>query len=145
MKINLQHLWVFSLCAIILLGWNTVRAEENTTHKKSHPVKCQKAEKPNKQKWKEKWKEKCDLNKDGTVDDAERAIAKETWEKKREQRHVEMLAKYDANQDGELDKTEREAMRKAHHEEMLAKYDTDKDGKLSKEEREAQWKDKRGE
>lgn len=57
---------------------------------------------------------------------------------------AEMIEKFDSNQDGTLDESERQAAREAMREirkkrraEMLEKYDSDNDGKLSKDERKA--------
>jgi Ca2+-binding EF-hand superfamily protein len=65
-----------------------------------------------------------------------------------EGRRGKMIEKFDANHDGALDATEREAMKKAfeaRHAErraaMLAQYDADKDGTLSDAERATMRKD----
>ncbi|WP_269540436.1 EF-hand domain-containing protein [Cerasicoccus fimbriatus] len=48
----------------------------------------------------------------------------------------DILAKFDANGDGQLDQAERETAREAHREEMaLRRFDANKDGTLSNEER----------
>ena len=55
-------------------------------------------------------------------------------------RHPELMQKYDANKNGQLEDGEREAMReelKKLREEKVAKYDTNKDGKLDETERKA--------
>lgn len=53
---------------------------------------------------------------------------------------AEMLEKFDTNKDGQLDDTERTAMRaerEKKRQEMLAKFDANKDGKLDDTERQA--------
>ncbi|HEV8255205.1 MAG TPA: EF-hand domain-containing protein [Vicinamibacteria bacterium] len=84
--------------------------------------------------------EKYDTNKDGKLDDQERAALRQDMEARRAQHRQWLLEKYDANHDGKLDEQERAAMRadrKAHREEFLKRFDTDGDGKLSQSEREA--------
>jgi Ca2+-binding EF-hand superfamily protein len=49
----------------------------------------------------------------------------------------EMLDKYDANDDGKLDKQERQIMKEERHQEMLNKFDKNKDGKLDDAEHKA--------
>jgi Ca2+-binding EF-hand superfamily protein len=65
--------------------------------------------------------------------------------KAREARKSEMLKKYDKNGDGQLDETEkaamREEMRKKREEERLKKYDKNGDGKLDDAEKEAMRED----
>ena len=73
---------------------------------------------------------KFDANKDGKLDDTERATARAEREKK----HQEMMAKFDTNKDGKLDDTERQA---AHAERMAERFkalDKDGNGVLSLEE-----------
>ena len=50
---------------------------------------------------------------------------------KRGERKAKLLAKYDANKNGELDAAERAAMKKARAAEKFAKLDVNKDGVLS--------------
>lgn len=52
---------------------------------------------------------KYDANKDGALDEAERAAMKADKDAKRDATKQERLEKYDANKDGKVDKTEREA------------------------------------
>ena len=55
-------------------------------------------------------------------------------------RHPELILKFDANKNGQLEDSEREAMRaemKKLREEKLAKFDANKDGKLDETERKA--------
>jgi len=79
-------------------------------------------------------KEKFDTNKDGTLDDAEQAKAKEAFAAMRAQRKAEVLAKFDANKDGTLDDAERTALRDTRIAERFAKLDANGDGKLSLDE-----------
>lgn len=60
-------------------------------------------------------------------------------------RRAEMIKKFDANGDGQLDETEKQALkaeRQAKRAERLAKYDTNKDGKLDDAERQQLRKDR---
>ena len=78
--------------------------------------------------------QKYDTNKDGKLDDAERAHMKAAFEAKRAERHKEALAKFDANKDGTLDDAERKAMREARLAEQFQTMDTNGDGKLTLDE-----------
>ena len=57
-----------------------------------------------------------------------------------EEKKAELIQKFDADGDGELNEEERGNAREAMKAEMLAKYDTDGDGELSKEEKTAAFK-----
>lgn len=90
----------------------------------------------------ERVKERFDVNKDGQLDEAERAAAKAAFEQKRAERKAKMLERFDTDKDGTLSGAEREAARaarqerrQAHRAKMLERFDTDKDGKLSEAER----------
>ena len=65
--------------------------------------------------------------------------------KAREARRAEMIKKYDKNGDGQLDETEKAALRadnqKKREEERLKKYDKNGDGKLDEAEKEAMKED----
>lgn len=58
----------------------------------------------------------------------------EAMRAERQARHAEMVAKYDANKDGQLDETERQAARAQHLTERFNELDTDKNGVLSLDE-----------
>ncbi len=70
---------------------------------------------------KAKMLEQFDANKDGKLDETERAAAKAARPKgkgkgermSKEQRKAKMLEKFDTNKDGQLDETERATMKKA--------------------------------
>lgn len=79
-------------------------------------------------------KEKFDLDKDGQLDDAERAQLKQAFEAMRAQKKAEMLQKHDANRNGVLDPAERQAMQAARAEARFAKLDTNGDGVISRQE-----------
>ena len=79
-------------------------------------------------------KEKFDLNKDGTLDDAERAQLKQAFGAMRAQKKAEMLKKHDANRNGALDPAERQAMRTARAEARFTKLDKNGDGMISRDE-----------
>jgi Ca2+-binding EF-hand superfamily protein len=82
-------------------------------------------------------KEKFDLNKDGQLDDAERAQLKQAFGAMRAQKKAEMLQKHDANKNGALDPAERQAMKAARAEARFTKLDTNRDGSISRAEFEA--------
>lgn len=75
--------------------------------------------------------QKYDVNKDGKLDDAERATMKADFAAKRAARKQENLAKYDTNKDGKLDPAERAVMKEAKLTERFAKMDTNGDGQIS--------------
>lgn len=75
--------------------------------------------------------QKFDTNKDGKLDDSEKAALKAEFQAKREQRKAEMLAKFDTNKDGKLDDAEKAAMRDERANEMFKKLDTNGDGQIS--------------
>ena len=69
-----------------------------------------------------KVKEKYDADKDGKLNDAEKAAAKEGAKAKAKETREANLEKYDANKDGKLDKEER-AKQKA---DLQAEHDAEK-------------------
>ena len=73
---------------------------------------------------------KFDVNKDGKLDDTERAAMRAEFQKMR----AERIAKYDTNKDGKLDDAEREAAHKARAAERFKQLDTNGNGSLSLEE-----------
>ena len=75
--------------------------------------------------------QKYDTNKDGKLDDQEKAAMKADFQSKREEMKKEMLAKYDANKDGKLDDGEGKVMRNDKLAEAFKKLDTDGNGQLS--------------
>ena len=95
--------------------------------------------------------DKYDTNKDGKLDDTEKAALKADADKLREARHKEMLAKWDKDGDGKLSDEEKEAMKtavKAEREKAMkeraesrkdkkddAKADGDKEGRGKRGER----------
>jgi Ca2+-binding EF-hand superfamily protein len=81
--------------------------------------------------------EKFDANKDGKLDDAEKAKAMEARKAMFAQKRAGMLARFDTNKDGTLDDSERAAMRNARIEERFAKLDANKDGAISLDEMKA--------
>jgi EF-hand domain pair len=78
--------------------------------------------------------QKYDTNKDGKLDDTEKATMKADFQAKREQRKAEMLAKFDTNKDGKLDDTEKAAMRDERATETFQKLDSNGDGQISLQE-----------
>lgn len=74
--------------------------------------------------------QKYDTNKDGKLDDAEKAQLKADFQAKRAQK----IAQFDLNKDGKLDDTERAAMRDARTAETFQKLDKNGDGVLSLDE-----------
>jgi len=77
--------------------------------------------------------EKFDANKDGKLDDAEKAKLLEA----RKAKHVERLAKFDKNKDGSLDDAERQAMHDERIAERFAMLDANKDGAITLDEMKA--------
>lgn len=77
--------------------------------------------------------EKFDANKDGKLDDAEKAQLKSAFAAKR----AERIAKFDANQDGQLDETERQAMHEQRAAKRFAMLDLNKDGAITLDEMKA--------
>jgi Ca2+-binding EF-hand superfamily protein len=71
--------------------------------------------------------EKLDTNKDGRVDENERAAA-------RAERRARALARFDKDKDGRLDKKEREEMRYQLMLERFERLDKNHDGELSRDE-----------
>jgi 5-hydroxyisourate hydrolase-like protein (transthyretin family) len=77
---------------------------------------------------------KYDTNKDGKLDDSEKAVMKADFQAKHEQKKAEMLAKFDTNKDGKLDDSEKAVMRDARATEAFSKLDANKDGQISLDE-----------
>jgi len=89
--------------------------------------------------------EKFDANKDGKLDETERAEARKAMAERAragaQDRRENILEKFDENKDGKLDEAERAKAKAAFlakidepgplHEMMLRRFDEDKDGKLS--------------
>lgn len=91
------------------------------------------------EKMRAKLLEKFDTNKDGKLDEMEKAAMKEERGQRLDKfikKHPEFLKKHDANGDGKLDETERKAAHQAMEAERM-KFDTNKDGKLDQTERAA--------
>ncbi len=78
--------------------------------------------------------QKYDTNKDGKLDDTERAQMKADFQAKRAAEKAAMLQKYDTNKDGKLDDTERAAMRSDRLTERFKTLDTNGDGVISLDE-----------
>jgi len=78
--------------------------------------------------------QKYDQNRDGTLDDQEKAALRADMKAKHEARKAEMLAKYDTNKDGKLDAQEREVMKSERAELMFKKLDQDGNGQISLDE-----------
>lgn len=126
----LTRLAGLSLTALLLFGGATVLAQSPTPPAEGgKPGHCQGKKK--------KMLEQFDANKDGQLDDSERAAAKQAHEAK-------LLEKYDTNGDGQLDEAERSAMPERpkgkgrhakHHKKMLEKFDANKDGQLDEQEK----------
>jgi Ca2+-binding EF-hand superfamily protein len=82
-----------------------------------------------------------DANKDGKLDEGERAAAKSALKQRFEAKKKEILDRFDTDKDGKLSPDERKAAREAHQKAMItawfAKADTNGDGQLSVDEIEA--------
>lgn len=88
--------------------------------------------------------EKFDTNKDGKLDETERAAAREATRENRGKLREQALAKFDKDGDGKLNDEEKAAAREAmkerageHRKDIVAKFDKDGDGKLNDEEKAA--------
>ena len=75
--------------------------------------------------------QKYDTNKDGKLDDSEKAAMKADFNAKRAEKKSEMLGKYDTNKDGKLDPSERAVARDDRMTAMFKKLDTDGNGQIS--------------
>jgi hypothetical protein len=75
--------------------------------------------------------QKFDTNKDGKLDDSERAAMKAAFKAKRDAHKKEMLAQFDTNKDGKLDDGERVVARDTKLTERFKKLDTDGNGQIS--------------
>lgn len=75
--------------------------------------------------------EKFDTNKDGKLDDQEKAALRTAMKAKHDERKAQMLAKYDTNKDGKLEDTERTVARNDKLAEKFKELDTDHNGQLS--------------
>jgi Ca2+-binding EF-hand superfamily protein len=81
--------------------------------------------------------EKFDVNKDGKLDDAEKAKLREAKHAMFAQKKAEKLAKFDANKDGTLDDAERVAMHDARVAARFARIDVNNDGAITLDEMKA--------
>ncbi len=88
--------------------------------------------------------ERFDTDKDGKLDEGERAAAKAAVAEHREEHQDKLLARFDADKDGKLDEGERAAAKaaveerlKTNHPELFAKIDANHDGTIDKGERKA--------
>ncbi len=75
--------------------------------------------------------EQFDTNKDGKLDDAERAALHKAMEVKHAERKAKVLAQFDANRNGVIDDAERQQMMELKAAERFAKIDTNRDGSIS--------------
>lgn len=78
--------------------------------------------------------QKYDLNKDGKLDDGERAAMRADFKAKFEKERADMISRFDTNKDGKLDDGEKAAMKDTLATERFKKLDTNGDGVLSLDE-----------
>lgn len=78
--------------------------------------------------------QKFDTNKDGKLDDSEKAAMKAQFKAKRDAMKAQNLAKYDANKNGKLDDAERQTMQADRKAERFKKIDKNGDGKITPDE-----------
>jgi len=76
-------------------------------------------------------KERFDANKDGKLDESEKAAAKQQMEKRR----AEFVAKWDKDGDGKLSDQEKEAVKAERQKNMLEKFDKNGNGQIDEGER----------
>jgi len=81
--------------------------------------------------------EKFDTNKDGKLDDAEKAKLHEAKQAMFAQKKAEKLAQFDANKDGKLDDGERQVMHEQRVAKRFAMLDSNKDGAITLDEMKA--------
>ena len=75
--------------------------------------------------------EKFDTNKDGKLDDKEKASLKAAFQAQHAAKKQEMLTKFDTNKDGKLDDAERSSARDVKLTERFKALDTDGNGQIS--------------
>jgi hypothetical protein len=109
-----SHIMRYALALPALLFVTTLATAEEGAAKENKPSKETLA--------------KYDANKDGMLDDAEKAAAKAGAAAKAKETKEANLAKYDANKDGKLDETEK-AARKADEDAMKAAKKAEKEAK----------------
>lgn len=88
--------------------------------------------------------ERFDANKDGQLDETERAAARDAMQEQAAGRRQEALAKFDKDGDGKLSDEEKAAAKEAlkdrageRRQDIVAKFDQDGDGKLNDAEKAA--------
>jgi hypothetical protein len=81
--------------------------------------------------------EKFDTNKDGKLDDAEKAKLREAKQAMFAQKKADKLAQFDANKNGTLDDAERTAMHEQRVAKRFAMLDANKDGAITLDEMKA--------
>jgi Ca2+-binding EF-hand superfamily protein len=82
--------------------------------------------------------DRFDKNKDGQLDEMEKAEMKQAMQGKAAEftkKHPEAIKKFDTDGDGKLNEGEFKAAREGHRQEMLKKFDANKDGKLDSTEK----------
>jgi len=77
---------------------------------------------------------KADANKDGKLDDRERAALQVSIKAARQAHRAQVLAKFDANKDGKLDDAERNKLRAEKIDQRFKAIDKNSDGVISKAE-----------
>lgn len=90
------------------------------------------------QEWLPAYLKYWDKNKNGQLDEDERALSKKSRVANREANKLVILKKYDKNKNGQIDEEEKEAVRsgfKANREKLTKKFDKNKDGKLDVDEK----------
>jgi Ca2+-binding EF-hand superfamily protein len=88
--------------------------------------------------------QRFDANKNGVLDDGERAVAKSALQERFAQRKAEIISGFDADHDGQLNPQERAAAKSAIQErraqrraQIMDRFDTNHDGVLDQSERQA--------
>lgn len=78
--------------------------------------------------------QKYDLNKDGKLDDGERAAMRADFKAKFEAKRADMISRFDTNKDGKLDDGEKAVMQDTLTTERFKKLDANGDGVISLDE-----------
>jgi Ca2+-binding EF-hand superfamily protein len=112
-----------ALCALVAVCSISVSKADENKDTKNKPVPA-------------KVLEKYDANKNGTLDESEKAAWEADKAKRKAEEMAKRLEKWDTNKDGKLDESEK-AAEKAARDEMMAKKKAEKEAKQAQKDKEA--------